>query len=198
MRTIRIGSRESRLAVVQSELVQRYLQEHGIDAPIITMKTTGDKILDRTLDQVGGKGLFVKELDAALLDGRSDISVHSLKDVPAEENPRLPLIGYSDREDPRDVLVLPEGETKLNEKLPIGCSSRRRVLQAQKLYPQMGFRSVRGNVLTRLKKLDDGECIDPGGSRLKKTGTCGSDFQIFYDRGGHSMCRTGCFGIAGP
>ena len=60
MRTIRIGSRESRLAVVQSELVQRYLQEHGIDAPIITMKTTGDKILDRTLDQVGGKGLFVK------------------------------------------------------------------------------------------------------------------------------------------
>ena len=157
MRTIRIGSRESRLAVVQSELVQRYLQEHGIDAPIITMKTTGDKILDRTLDQVGGKGLFVKELDAALLDGRSDISVHSLKDVPAEENPRLPLIGYSDREDPRDVLVLPEGETKLNEKLPIGCSSRRRVLQAQKLYPQMGFRSVRGNVLTRLKKLDDGE-----------------------------------------
>ena len=157
MRTIRIGSRESRLAVVQSELVQRYLQEQGIDAPIITMKTTGDKILDRTLDQVGGKGLFVKELDAALLDGRSDISVHSLKDVPAEENPRLPLIGYSDREDPRDVLVLPEGETKLNEKLPIGCSSRRRVLQAQKLYPQMGFRSVRGNVLTRLKKLDDGE-----------------------------------------
>ena len=157
MRTIRIGSRESRLAVVQSELVQRYLQEQGIDAPIITMKTTGDKILDRTLDQVGGKGLFVKELDAALLDGRSDISVHSLKDVPAEENPRLPLIGYSDREDPRDVLVLPEGETKLNEKLPIGCSSRRRVLQAQKLYPRMGFRSVRGNVLTRLKKLDDGE-----------------------------------------
>lgn len=157
MRTIRIGSRESRLAVVQSELVQRYLQEQGIDAPIITMKTTGDKILDRTLDQVGGKGLFVKELDAALLDGRSDISVHSLKDVPAEGNPRLPLIGYSDREDPRDVLVLPEGETKLNEKLPIGCSSRRRVLQAQKLYPLMGFRSVRGNVLTRLKKLDDGE-----------------------------------------
>ena len=84
MRTIRIGSRESRLAVVQSELVQRYLQEQGIDAPIITMKTTGDKILDRTLDQVGGKGLFVKELDAALLDGRSDISVHSLKDVPAD------------------------------------------------------------------------------------------------------------------
>lgn len=82
MRTIRIGSRESRLAVVQSELVQKYLESQGVQAPIVTMKTTGDKILDRTLDQVGGKGLFVKELDAALLDGRSDISVHSLKDVP--------------------------------------------------------------------------------------------------------------------
>lgn len=157
IRTIRIGSRESRLAVVQSELVQGYLQEQGVEAPIVTMKTTGDKIIDRTLDQVGGKGLFVKELDAALLDGRSDISVHSLKDVPAEEDPKLPLIGYSDREDPRDVLVLPKGVSELDERLPIGCSSRRRVLQAQKLYPQMSFQSVRGNVLTRLKKLDDGE-----------------------------------------
>ena len=105
MRTIRIGSRESRLAVVQSELVQKYLESQGVQAPIVTMKTTGDKILDRTLDQVGGKGLFVKELDAALLDGRSDISVHSLKDVPVEINSKLPLIGFSKREDPRDVLV---------------------------------------------------------------------------------------------
>ena len=105
MRTIRIGSRESRLAVVQSELVQKYLESQGVQAPIVTMKTTGDKILDRTLDQVGGKGLFVKELDAALLDGRSDISVHSLKDVPVEINSKLPLIGFSKREDPRDVQV---------------------------------------------------------------------------------------------
>ncbi|MCI7061010.1 MAG: hydroxymethylbilane synthase [Lachnospiraceae bacterium] len=157
MNTIRIGSRESRLAVVQSELVQKYLLEQGIEAPIVTMKTTGDKILDKTLDQVGGKGLFVKELDAALLDGRSDISVHSLKDVPVEENPELPLIGYSQREDPRDVLVLPKGIRKLDQARPIGCSSRRRVLQAQRLYLGMRFQSVRGNVLTRLKKLDSGE-----------------------------------------
>ena len=126
MRTIRIGSRESRLAVVQSELVQKYLESQGVQAPIVTMKTTGDKILDRTLDQVGGKGLFVKELDAALLDGRSDISVHSLKDVPVEINSKLPLIGFSKREDPRDVLVLPMGKDTLDPKLPIGCSSRRR------------------------------------------------------------------------
>ena len=121
------------------------------------MKTTGDKILDRTLDQVGGKGLFVKELDAALLDGRSDISVHSLKDVPVEINSKLPLIGFSKREDPRDVLVLPMGKDTLDPKLPIGCSSRRRVLQAKELYPDMTFQSVRGNVQTRLQKLDRGE-----------------------------------------
>ena len=141
MRTIRIGSRESRLAVVQSELVQKYLESQGVQAPIVTMKTTGDKILDRTLDQVGGKGLFVKELDAALLDGRSDISVHSLKDVPVEINSKLPLIG----------------KDTLDPKLPIGCSSRRRVLQAKELYPDMTFQSVRGNVQTRLQKLDRGE-----------------------------------------
>ena len=157
MRTIRIGSRESRLAVVQSELVQKYLESQGVQAPIVTMKTTGDKILDRTLDQVGGKGLFVKELDAALLDGRSDISVHSLKDVPVEINSKLPLIGFSKREDPRDVLVLPMGKDTLDPKLPIGCSSRRRVLQAKELYPDMTFQSVRGNVQTRLQKLDRGE-----------------------------------------
>lgn len=157
MRIIRIGSRESRLAVVQSELVQKYLESQGVQAPIVTMKTTGDKILDRTLDQVGGKGLFVKELDAALLDGRSDISVHSLKDVPVEINSKLPLIGFSKREDPRDVLVLPMGKDTLDPKLPIGCSSRRRVLQAKELYPDMTFQSVRGNVQTRLQKLDRGE-----------------------------------------
>ena len=79
MNTIRIGSRESKLAVIQSELVQDYLRAQGLDVQIVTMKTTGDMILDRTLDQIGGKGLFVKELDRALLDGRSDLSVHSLK-----------------------------------------------------------------------------------------------------------------------
>ena len=120
-----IGSRESRLAVLQSEMVRTYIkgQHPELDVEILTMKTTGDKILDKTLDQVGGKGLFVKELDAALLDGRSDISVHSLKDVPVEENPELPLIGYSKREDPRDVLVLPKGIRKLDQARTIGCSS---------------------------------------------------------------------------
>ena len=84
--TVVIGSRESRLAVIQSEMVRDYIEKNndGLKAELLTMKTTGDIILDRTLDKVGGKGLFVKELDRALLDGRSELSVHSLKDMPME------------------------------------------------------------------------------------------------------------------
>lgn len=159
MRKIVIGSRESRLAVIQSEMVMEYIRNHcpDMECELLTMKTTGDKILDRTLDKVGGKGLFVKELDKALLDGRSDLSVHSLKDMPMEESGELPIVAFSKREDPRDVLVLPEGETKLDFSKPIGCSSQRRILQLRKLFPEASFKSVRGNVITRLKKLDDGE-----------------------------------------
>ena len=109
MKPIRIGTRASKLAVIQAEMVRSYLLERGIPAELVTMTTTGDRILDRTLDKVGGKGLFVKELDAALMDGRSDLSVHSLKDVPMELPDGLPLLGFSKREDPRDALILPEG-----------------------------------------------------------------------------------------
>lgn len=154
-----IGSRESRLAVIQSEIVKTYIEEHcpGIRTELLTMKTTGDKILDRTLDKVGGKGLFVKELDRALIEKRSDISVHSLKDMPMELPPELPIVAYSKREDPRDVLVLPEGSAEPDPEKPIGCSSLRRILQLKKLYPNHRFESVRGNVLTRLQKLDEGQ-----------------------------------------
>ena len=159
MRTIRIGSRESRLAVIQAELVMEAIRaaHPEIRLELVTMKTTGDKILDRTLDKVGGKGLFVKELDAALLDGRADLTVHSCKDLPMEENPAIPLAGFSKREDPRDVLVLPEGVTKLDKTKPIGCASARRAVQLKELFPDMETAPVRGNVLTRLRKLDKGQ-----------------------------------------
>ena len=157
MKQLRIGSRESRLAVIQSEQVADYLRSQGIDAPLVTMKTTGDIILDRTLDKIGGKGLFVKELDKALLDGRSDLSVHSTKDLPMEIPAELPIVGFSKREDPRDVLVLPEGCTEWDKRKPVGCASRRRMLQLQDLYPDVTFEPVRGNVLTRLRKLDEGQ-----------------------------------------
>ena len=157
--TVVIGSRESRLAVIQSEMVRDYIEKNndGLKAELLTMKTTGDIILDRTLDKVGGKGLFVKELDRALLDGRSELSVHSLKDMPMEVPEELPLLAFSNREDPRDALVLPQGVTELDKTKPIGCSSLRRTLQLAELFPDMECKSVRGNVQTRLKKLDSGE-----------------------------------------
>ncbi|WP_434309101.1 hydroxymethylbilane synthase [Hominifimenecus sp. rT4P-3] len=159
MKPIRVGSRESRLAVIQSEMVVEYLKKElpGRPVELLTMKTMGDRILDRRLDQIGGKGLFVKELDQALLDGRSDLSVHSLKDMPMEVPEELPLLGFSRREDPRDVLVLPINQTEWDRTLPVGCSSRRRMVQLSKLYPDVTFCNIRGNVLTRIKKLDTGE-----------------------------------------
>ena len=154
---IRIGSRDSILAVRQAELIRdRINQEHPeLDIRIITMKTTGDKILDKSLAAIGGKGLFVKELDRALLDGRIDIAVHSLKDVPMELNPDLPLLAFGKREDPRDVMIYRQGLSELPENAVIGTSSRRRELQLKKLCPAYTFRGIRGNVQTRMRKLEE-------------------------------------------
>ena len=147
------------MAVVQSEWVIAALRaaDNTLETELITMKTTGDMILDRPLDRIGGKGLFVKELDIALLDERVDLTVHSLKDMPMEQDARLPIAAYSKRADPRDVLILPLGQTSLDPEKPIGCSSKRRTLQLQKLYPQMRVEGVRGNLQTRLAKLDSGQ-----------------------------------------
>lgn len=154
---IRIGSRDSILAVRQAELIRdRISQEHPeLDIRIITMKTTGDKILDKSLAAIGGKGLFVKELDRALLDERIDIAVHSLKDVPMELNPDLPLLAFGKREDPRDVMIYRQGLSELPENAVIGTSSRRRELQLKKLCPAYTFRGIRGNVQTRMRKLEE-------------------------------------------
>lgn len=156
---LRIGSRESRLAVIQSQMVMELIAaaEPAAELELVTMKTTGDKILDKTLDKIGGKGLFVRELDQALRDGRADFTVHSLKDMPMQVPEDLPLAAFSSREDPRDVLVLPEGVSELDPSKPIGCSSRRRQLQLKRLFPDMDIQPVRGNVQTRLSKLDAGQ-----------------------------------------
>lgn len=151
---MKVGSRDSKLAVLQAQEVINAL---GIPCELITMKTTGDMILDRTLDKVGGKGLFVKELDKALMDGRVDLTVHSLKDVPMEQPDGFPLVAYTKREDARDVLVLPDGVQTLDHSKPIGCSSARRRVQLKKLFPDIEIKPVRGNLQTRLKKLDSGE-----------------------------------------
>lgn len=157
-KVFRIGSRESVLAVAQAQYLIEYLKNHcpDIEPELVTMKTTGDRILDRTLDKVGGKGLFVKELEQALFDGRIDACVHSLKDVPMEVPEQLPILGYSKREDARDVLVLPKGVMQWDQTKPVGTSSMRRSMQLHNKYPDLEILPVRGNVLTRLKKLDDG------------------------------------------
>ena len=111
-----VGSRESKLAVIQSEIIIAEIKKHypKMEVELVTMKTTGDIILDRTLDKIGGKGLFVKELEQALYDGKIDIIVNSMKDMPAQINDELPIIAIPEREDPRDVLVLPQGITELD------------------------------------------------------------------------------------
>lgn len=156
-RVIRIGSRDSKLAVIQSELVKRTMMQANpeIQVEIITMKTTGDRILDRNLDQIGGKGLFVKELDRALLEGRVDICVHSLKDMPMDQMKEIPILAFSKREDVRDALIYKPGRLAIPEQGVIGSSSRRRTVQLAKLFPTCTFKGIRGNVQTRLGKLEE-------------------------------------------
>ena len=162
-RKIKIGSRDSKLAVIQANIIKKAIEMNNpnIDVEIITMKTTGDHILNKSLDQVGGKGLFVKELDIALREKKVDITVHSLKDMPMEQQEELPILGYSKREDPRDAIIIRQGTPQDWQgdwkKITgvIGSSSKRRTLQLQRLLPQCTFQGIRGNVQTRLRKLEE-------------------------------------------
>lgn len=180
---IRVGSRDSVLAVRQSELLMEAVKAAHPEAELelVTLKTTGDKILDRTLDQIGGKGLFVKELDEALRDGRADVTVHSCKDLPMEVPEDLPLAAFSRREDPRDALVLPEGAEVLDLSRNVGCASLRRGMQCKALYPGCTIAPVRGNVLTRLRKLDEGQygALILAVSGLKRLGLEGRISRVF-------------------
>lgn len=156
---VRVGSRDSLLAVRQAELVMEAVRKASpeTELTLVTMKTTGDRILNQSLDKIGGKGLFVKELDLALMEGRSDLSVHSLKDMPMEIPEELPILACSPREDNRDVLVLREGLSELPAHPVIGTGSARRKIQAARIYPDAEFKGIRGNIHTRLRKLDSGE-----------------------------------------
>jgi hydroxymethylbilane synthase len=154
-----IATRESPLALWQAEHVQGLLRQQGAQVELLGMTTRGDQILDRTLSKVGGKGLFVKELEVALLEGRADLAVHSLKDVPMELPPEFELAAVMTREDPRDCVVSTRYATL--EEMPagtrIGTSSLRRELMLRARFPQLAIQSIRGNVGTRLAKLDRGE-----------------------------------------
>ena len=156
-----IATRRSRLALWQAEHIKRLLEarHRGLAVELLALSTRGDEILDRSLDKVGGKGLFVKELENALADGRAHIAVHSMKDVPAELPPGFALAAILQREDPRDAFVsnhhlslrsMPAGAV-------IGTSSLRRQAQVAERHPGLEVRLLRGNVETRLAKLDRGE-----------------------------------------
>ncbi len=160
-RTLRLATRGSALALWQARYVQRRLEEAhpGLRVEILVVKTSGDRIQDRPLLEVGGKGLFVKEIQAALLAQEADLAIHSLKDYPAQNPKALCLACVPAREDPRDALVLPlgEGPEALPEDALIGTGSLRRAHQVRRLFPSWRLQGIRGNVETRLRKVDGGE-----------------------------------------
>jgi hydroxymethylbilane synthase len=154
-----IATRESRLALWQAEHVKALLQSRGAQVTLLGMTTQGDQILDRSLSKVGGKGLFVKELEVALEEGRADMAVHSLKDVPMELPAGFELACVMEREDPRDAWV--SSQYARLEDLPpgavVGTSSLRRTVLLRALRPDLKIEPLRGNLDTRLRKLDEGQ-----------------------------------------
>lgn len=161
MPRLRIATRQSRLALWQARWVQSRLRDHHPDADLdlVGLTTQGDRILDRPLAEIGGKGLFIKELEAALLDGRAELAVHSLKDVPMEMPAGFILGAILEREDPRDAFVSNEHADidALPDGAIVGTSSLRRALQVSERRPDLQIRSLRGNVDTRLARLDAGD-----------------------------------------
>ena len=157
--TIVIATRESRLALWQAEHVQSLLQARGHSVQLLGMTTKGDQILDRTLSKVGGKGLFVKELEVALEEGRAHIAVHSLKDVPMDMPAGFALACVMEREDPHDAFVSPKYKdlNALPQGAVVGTSSLRRQVLLQALRPDLKIEPLRGNLDTRLRKLDEGQ-----------------------------------------
>jgi hydroxymethylbilane synthase len=156
-----IATRRSRLALWQAEHIKARLEKlhPGLKVALLPLTTRGDELIDRRLDQAGGKGLFVKELETAMGEGRADLAVHSIKDVPADLPPGFALAAITAREDPRDVFVskkfrflreMPKGAS-------VGTSSLRRSAQIAERFPHLEARLLRGNVDTRIAKLDRGE-----------------------------------------
>lgn len=158
---LRLGTRKSKLALTQSNWVKREIELRfpDVEVELVKVTTKGDKILDVPLAKVGGKGLFVKEIEEALLDGRIDFAVHSLKDVPTELPKGLEVSVFPEREDPRDALISKSGAglKGLPEGARVGTSSLRRMAQLRAVRPDLNIENLRGNLDTRLKKLDEGQ-----------------------------------------
>ena len=176
---LKIASRRSKLAMVQTLWVKDQLEKNipNLEVSIEAMATQGDKILDVALAKIGDKGLFTKELEAQMLVGQADIAVHSLKDLPTNLPEGLKLGCITKREDPADALVVNEKNNSYKlETLPegsvVGTSSLRRLAQLRNKYPYLNFKDIRGNVITRIEKLDAGEfdCIILAVAGLRRLG----------------------------
>ncbi|MDQ1334303.1 MAG: Porphobilinogen deaminase [Thermodesulfobacteriota bacterium] len=181
---LRIGTRGSKLALKQSEWVKGKVEARypGMGVELVRIKTTGDKILDSPLSQIGGKGLFVKEIEDALLEKRVDLAVHSMKDVPAALPDGLMLSTYPEREDPSDALISVDGLTL--DELPVaarvGTSSLRRGAQLLHIRPDLKLVPLRGNVDTRLRKVESGDlhAVILACAGLKRLGLAGRITQV--------------------
>ncbi|MEW5693836.1 MAG: hydroxymethylbilane synthase [Candidatus Hydrogenedentota bacterium] len=158
-RVIKIGTRKSRLAVIQALLVADALNKGGYNCELIKITTKGDKFLRKPLQKVGGKALFVKEIEQALLKKEIDIAVHSLKDVPSTIPEELALVSFLKRDDPQDAFISPRFDDikKICKPITIGTTSLRRQTQLKIVNDNFSFKILRGNIDTRLKKLDDKE-----------------------------------------
>ena len=160
MRPLRIGTRGSLLAKWQAEFVRKQLfAATGMEAEIVIIKTSGDRLQQAPLTQIGGKGIFIKELEDALLDETVDLAVHSVKDIPTDTPSRLCFPAVCRRDDVRDCLISPKGTTlaNLREGARVGTSSLRRHAQLRHIRPDLDVRDLRGNVDTRLRKVESGE-----------------------------------------
>jgi hydroxymethylbilane synthase len=179
-----IATRESRLALWQAEHVRALLmQRFNMPVELLGMTTRGDQILDRTLSKVGGKGLFVKELETALEEGSAHLAVHSLKDVPMDLPEGFELAAVLEREDPRDAFVSPRFKTlaELPQGARVGTSSLRRVVQLLAARPDLDVQPLRGNLDTRLRKLDEGgyDAIVLAAAGLKRLGLAARIASVF-------------------
>jgi hydroxymethylbilane synthase len=183
---LRIGTRGSALALWQANTVKNLLAEHGHDADLVIIKTTGDTLSEANLKDAGGKRLFVKEIEDAMLRAEVDLAVHSAKDMPAELPVGLSIAAVLERENPRDAIVLPNGHAShglefreimaaLGADARLGTSSIRRIAQLRALFPKARFEPVRGNVDTRLRKLDEGnyDALVLAAAGLKRLGLGG-------------------------
>ncbi len=199
MSSLTIATRESRLAMWQAEHVKALLEQHGHQVTLLGMTTKGDQILDRSLSKVGGKGLFVKELEVALEQGQADLAVHSLKDVPMDLPDGFSLACVMAREDPRDAWV--SGRYAALAEVPtgavVGTSSLRRMALLRQLRPDLRIEPLRGNLDTRLRKLDEGlyDGIVLAAAGLKRLGLANRIRNVFEPESMLPSAGQGALGI---